>query len=233
MTADSLHAAFDFDSDACYNALAVDANGVVNLGLDPCNQTPNPATNCQGQDYIQHNNVYVRQRCNSGWCGIVYAYYFEVDAVSGDKGNCYGHRHDWEHVVVWTERDEIRYVSVSQHGGWERREKKDVLFDNNGHPKIVYHKGYRTTHSMRFATNDDTTAENVSGDWFRGTLVDYYGFPSDALRRAVTDTNWGEKPTPDIRDNIWPSVLKASLQGTKINVFDFNLDAAGTTVGPC
>ena len=170
----------------------------------------------------------------------MYAYYFEVDAISGDRSKplCgtplanYGHRHDWEHVVVWAQGDQVRYVAASMHGGWEVRVAKDVPFEGR-HPKIVYHKTARSTHAMRFANipEDDNPVENHYGRWFYGGLIDYYAFPSNELRVVVTDTDWS-KAAPNIRDNGWPDVLKKSMGNFVIPGFDVNVDEEGSNNRP-
>lgn len=98
--------AFDFDTDSCYNAPAVGPDGSVNPGRDTCEITdPGDAVQCRQESYLDSNNVYVRSRTNNGWTAMLFGYYFEVDA----RSTCGGHRHDWEHVVVWLEGEDIRY----------------------------------------------------------------------------------------------------------------------------
>ena len=206
-------------------------NGTINPGRSPCDQAGSPSVNCRESSYLDHNNVYVRRRCNNGWCGIIYAYLFEVDSPGGSS-HCLGHRYDWEHVAVWTYEGEVQYVAASAHGGWQVREKADVLFDGAQHPKIVYHKDGWSTHAMRFAKRGDDDVENHYGEWYYGGLIDYYGFPSAELRDAVTDTDWG-KATPCIRDDAWSDVLEAAHGRFDIPGFDVSLDDEETTVRPC
>lgn len=99
--------------DSCYNAPAVSPDGTVNPGRDTCDAVDSPSQNCHEPSYLDSNNIYVRSRCNNNWCALLYGYYYEVDASS----TCGGHRHDWEHVVVWTEGGVARYVAASAHGG--------------------------------------------------------------------------------------------------------------------
>ena len=129
----------DFDKDSCYNQVAVGADRSLNTGMSTC------ACNecgCRDRFHLEsHNNVYSRSRCNHGWCAFVYDYYFPKDK-SIDAG-CSGHRHDWEHVVVWVKDlpevgpQKPSFVAVSQHGGWLRRPRLSVLFHDGWHPKIV------------------------------------------------------------------------------------------------
>ncbi|KAL3955876.1 hypothetical protein ACCO45_009895 [Purpureocillium lilacinum] len=132
--------------DSCYNAPAISSAGVLNPGRDTCGAVTSPSDGCREPGYLEVNNVYVRTRCNSGWCAHLYGYYFEVDA----KEKCKGHRHDWEHIVVWTENGVAKYVAASAHGSYEVRPSKDTPW-NGDHPKIVYHKDGSSTHAFRFA----------------------------------------------------------------------------------
>jgi hypothetical protein len=204
--------AFDFDTDSCYNAPAVGPDGSINGGRDPGDAVDSPSQNCRDASYLDANNVYVRTRCNNGWCAHLYGYYMEVDA----KSTCSGHRHDWEHVVVWTEGDAARYVAASAHGGYDVRAFDDVQQDN-GHAKIVYHRDGSSTHAMRFAKDDgtDEPPENDAGVWFYGGLVSYYGFPSNEIRDAMMGNDWGSGKI-DFSDARIADALEAAKGGNDI-----------------
>lgn len=98
----------DFDKDTCYHTAAIDSSGNTNAGLEPSSSEDE----CRSEDRLWHCNTYARERCNHYWCAYMYGYYSEMDydAWTG------GHRHDWEHVIVWTLHDEVTYVSWSAHG---------------------------------------------------------------------------------------------------------------------
>ncbi|KAG9251824.1 NLP4 protein [Emericellopsis atlantica] len=219
--------AFDFDMDSCYNAPAVDPTGAVNPGRSTCDiKNPNNAVECRVPSYLHNNNVYVRSRTNSGWTAQMYGYYFEVD----HKETCSGHRHDWEHVVVWLEGDVVRYVAASAHGDYEVRPVQDAL-EVNGHTKIVYHRDGSSTHAMRFAKEGDEPPENHGGSWFYGGLVDYYGFPNDDVRAAMLANDWlpGKIDFSDVR---FADALELAKGGYDIPL-DVGRDDEGTTYRPC
>lgn len=220
--------AFDFDTDSCYNAPAVDGDGNVNPGRDTCEiEDPGDASICRQPSYLDNNNVYVRSRTNNGWTAQLWGYYFETDA----KGTCSGHRHDWEHVVVWIEGDTVRYVAASAHGDYDVRPIDEVL-QVNGHPKIVYHKDGGSTHAMRFAKeDDDIPVENHSGDWFFGGIVDYYGFPSTEVRDSMLNNDWGDGKI-DFKDDRFAEALDKAKGGNDIPL-DTGVDDEGTTSRPC
>lgn len=155
--------AMDFDTDGCYNTPAIGIDGTLNPGLE-CGGDVNG--HCRDLSDLQNNNVYSRARCNNGWCGFHYGYYFEKDqTIDGSCG--VGHKNDWEHIVVWVkDGDEMpSYVAVSQHKGWEVKAAADVRWLDT-HPKTIYHKDGGLTHDFRFANEEDDNIENHTGQWF-------------------------------------------------------------------
>ena len=170
----------DFDTDGCYNVPAIDKDGNLVEGLT--NEWVGLASDCRDKSDLENNNVYSRQRCNSGWCVYLYGYYFEKDvAVPYFKDP--GHRHDWEHIAVWVKDGEgAQYVAVSQHGGYSVRPAGEVRWEGN-RPKVVYHKDGVSTHCFRFADEADDDIENHLGEWFRGDLVSYNGFPGSTREK--------------------------------------------------
>jgi hypothetical protein len=200
----------DFDTDSCYGWPAIDKDGKTSPGLqgdgsgDP-HQPWDPAKNCRRPEDLDNVNVYSRRRCNRGWCAYMYAYYFPKDAPSFYGG----HRHDWEHVIVWTKSDSpantvyqnerVMHVAVSAHGGYEVRAVKDVPMEGS-HPKVVYHLSGLRTHSIRFAKSGEQP-ENHRKVWFRAPLVGWGGFPIDwsgqngdehDIKQKLLDADFGE-----------------------------------------
>lgn len=142
--ADICVSALDFDTNGCYNTPAIGADGYLNPGHD-IDDSPAPEAGCRDAVDLENNNVYARSRCNNGWCGHMYGYYFEKDKSTYDS-----HRHDWEHIVVWTQNDKPMYVAASAHGPYDIRSWDDVTKHGDTHPKIVYHKNGILTHAFRF-----------------------------------------------------------------------------------
>lgn len=83
----------------------------------------------------------------------MYASYFEKDQVTLGPA-AIGHTHDWEHVIVWINNNEVKYVSASQHSGYQTLARSEIRFDGT-HPKIVYHKDGIGSHCFRFANGND------------------------------------------------------------------------------
>jgi hypothetical protein len=148
----------------------------------------------------------------------MYGYYFEKDvALEHVCGVGAGHRHDWEHVVVWVQEDQIRYIAASAHGDYDCRPVEEVRMEGD-RPKIVYHKGGASTHSLRFANEDDDSIENHLGVWFQGALVSYNGFP-EGLRDTMIGNDWGSAVI-DFSDARFADALESAKGGRE----DIGLD---------
>ncbi|KAF4472143.1 hypothetical protein FALBO_951 [Fusarium albosuccineum] len=184
--------AMDFDTDGCYNVPAIDRDGNVSPGQKAWMQY-DFSKNCRDESDLDNNNVYVRTRCNSGWCAYLYAYYFEKDVGSpGVIGPAGGHTHDWEHVVIFVKDNEgAQVVAVSQHSDYETRKAGDARWHEDTHLKVVYHKDGGFTHAFRFANDGDDNIENHKKVWFFGALVDYNGFPSAEVRDKLMSYDFG------------------------------------------
>ncbi|KAI6783451.1 necrosis inducing protein-domain-containing protein [Emericellopsis cladophorae] len=195
----------DFDTDGCYNVPAIDAAGYVAEGLE--HNWADLASDCRDMSDLDNNNVYSRQRCNNGWCIYMYGYYFEKDVAIPNFWDP-GHRHDWEHIVVWVNGSGAQYVAASQHGGWELRPASEVRWEGE-HPKIVYHKDGPATHCFRFATTGDDNVANHKGYWFRGSLVSYNGFPGNT-REKLFSHDFG-KATIGFKDSTFESHIEKAI----------------------
>ncbi len=181
----SFSPAYDYDGDGCYATPAIGADGTLNPGLNPTGAVNG---NCRDQSDLDNTNGYSRAKCNNGWCAIMYDLYFEKDqALAGSSIG--GHRHDWEHVVVWVQNDQVKYVSTSAHGGFSVYNSTQVRFDGT-HAKIVYHKDGIRTHAFRLATSGDEPPENHYGQWQSPDLVGWNGYPA-GVRDKLTNANFG------------------------------------------
>ncbi|MCL7369498.1 NPP1 family protein [Streptomyces ardesiacus] len=177
--------AYDYDTDGCYPTPAIGTDGAVNGGLNPTGALNG---NCRDASDLDNTNGYARARCDGDWCAYMYGLYFEKDqALPGTSLG--GHRHDWEHVVVWVKDDAVRYVSTSNHGSFSVHERSAVRFDDT-HPKIVYHKDGISTHCFRLATSNDEPPENHEGTWQYPPLVGWNGYPA-GLREKLTAHDFG------------------------------------------
>ncbi|MDO0934773.1 NPP1 family protein [Streptomyces sp. DG2A-72] len=178
---------FDYDSDSCFPAAAVDANGHVNGGLYPSGSLTG---GCR-TGHLGKANTYAQSLCKNGWCAYAYTLYFEKDQCDPTSIIECGHRHDWESVVVFQKQGEERprYLAASRHGGYSTHPINQVPMNGN-HVEIVYHKDGPSTHAFRFAKWGERPEAWGNGGWDRPGLVNYSRL-STTLKSRLNDTNWG------------------------------------------
>lgn len=165
----------------CYPYSAVDMEGNWNLGLKDSGSV---SGSCSSQNYQQ---VYVRQKpIGSDTVAMMYAYYFPKD--NGLIFASIGHRHDWEHVVVFvknygTTSEEIIGAAYSAHGG------VSVTSSPNKSGKHIYVKyGYNgsVTHSL---------VEGSSGNNNQQELIDWDAL-STAAKNTLSTEDYGDSVVP-------------------------------------
>jgi hypothetical protein len=204
--------AFDYDGNGCYPTPAIGRDGTLAPGL-----ALGGAENghCRDAWDLDNTNAYSRVKCNNGWCAYMYALYFEKDQVSLGPGSA-GHRHDWEHVVVWVQGEWGMYVSTSAHGGYTTRHRNDVPWDETGkHPKVVYHKDGGSTHAFRHAGFGEWP-ENHKGAWQYPPLIGWDNYPA-GFRDRLTGHNFGSAQL-GLRDGWFEGELnKAKPAGIPFN----------------
>jgi hypothetical protein len=179
--------AYDYDTDGCYPTPAIGPDGSINGGLEP---TGDLNGECRDAGDLDNTNGYARSLCNNGWCALMYGLYFEKDqALAGSSVG--GHRHDWEHVVVWVQegQEQAEYVATSAHGDFTVYGRDEIQWDGT-HPKVVYHKDGILTHAFRPATTGDEPPENHHGTWQYPALVGWNGYPA-GLRDALSQADFG------------------------------------------
>ncbi len=164
--------AFDYDTDGCYPTPAIGPDGTINPGLNPSG-----ALNGQRHDAsdLDNTNGYSREKCNNGWCAIMYGLYFEKDqAVLGSGLG--GHRNDWEHVVVWVQNNDWPSTSPPPPTATSTSMARP---DPSGwtDPKVVYHKDGLSTHCS-VANSNDEPPENHYHAWQFPDLVGWNGYPA-------------------------------------------------------
>ncbi|MEU2288890.1 NPP1 family protein [Streptomyces sp. NPDC013178] len=187
---------FDYDSDGCYPAAAVDSSGRLNGGLNPSGALNGSC----GRDHLGKANTYSRAKCDkgTGWCGVVYTLYFEKD--QGNVVLDIGHRHDWEAAVVWYRNGDQwpSYVSTSAHGDYTTKRFNDVEREGKRF-KVVYHKdGEFGTHAFRFAKVGERAEAWGDGGWDRPALVPYDTLWSEnrTAFNALANSEWGQANFP-------------------------------------
>ncbi|MGP4113635.1 NPP1 family protein [Streptomyces sp. 4N509B] len=196
--------AYDYDTDGCYPTPAIGPDGTVNAGLNPSGALDG---DCRDAADLANTNGYARASCQGEWCAVMYALYFEKDqALPGISLG--GHRHDWEHVVVWVRDGRAEYVATSAHGEFDIHHRDAIRWDGT-HPKIVYHKDGIGTHAFRAATANDEPPENHAHVWQFPTLVGWDGYPA-GVREVLSQHDFGSA-TFGLKDASFASHLALAL----------------------
>lgn len=173
---------FDFDKDGCLPSAGVSRSGKQNGGLKA---TGSITGGCRRADFLDYANTLHRQACASDggrvYCGHFYALYFLKDQATVFGG---GHRHDWEHVAIWTTDGGVTHAGYSAHGKLYNAEVKDLSV-SQGHVRFVYHKDGVLTHAMRFAGNTEVAAENPYGQWLTPAIISWTAMSGDGLSNAA------------------------------------------------
>ncbi|WP_329280524.1 NPP1 family protein [Streptomyces sp. NBC_01451] len=191
---------FDYDSDSCFPAAAVDASGKLNGGLD----NSGAVTGGCRTNHLGNANTYSRSLCKNGWCAYVYALYFEKDQT-GPGTDALGHRHDWESVVVFQKQGDERpsYLAASRHGDYSTHPINEVPMNGN-RVEIVYHKDGTLTHAFRFAKSGERPEAWGDGGWDAPALLTV-DLMDDPARSALWSSKWGHANFPltaNFTDNI-------------------------------
>lgn len=182
---------FDFDGDSCYPAPAMSNNGAMNAGL---NNSGDKTGECREMDQFRNANTYYRsasiKKNGVEYAVHMYALYFEKDQAVSYLG--FGHRHDWEFVLVWTTNGKLTHASFSAHGGVDTRARQELDFDagRENAVKAVYHKDGIRTHSFRPAKKNEV-AENALRSWHTPTLVDWRRLTANQQRK-FNEHNFGD-----------------------------------------
>jgi len=206
---------FDFDTDGCLPSAGISRDGQMNPGLGT---TGTVNGNCYGVDpdhyFLPTSNTFHRYACieSNGidYCGRFYSLYFEKDQTTLAGCSICGHRHDWEHIAVWTMNGTITHVGASAHGSCDPVEKNVNMIFQDDHVMIVYHKdGPVNTHCFRFANGTDvTTPENPHGKFVTPALVSWYELTGDSLsnsrmRVLLNSFDYGSATLPMKDSNFW------------------------------
>ncbi|RSN09676.1 hypothetical protein DMC63_32605 [Streptomyces sp. WAC 05977] len=194
--------AFDYDTDGCYPTPAISPTGAIATGLKNSGALNGQ---CRDRSDLDNTNSYARSKCNNGWCAHLYDLYFEKDQAVPII-DCCGHRHDIEHVVVWVNEGQARYVSTSAHGNYSTYDRSKVAWEGT-HPKIVYHKDGASTHCFRIASATEPP-ENHYNAWQYPDLVSWDGFP------------------PSVRDTLVRADFGSASLAIKDGSFEYNLGKA-------
>ncbi|GMF16200.1 unnamed protein product [Phytophthora lilii] len=102
----------------------------------------------------------------------------------------FGHRHDWEHVVVWLKNPavsspEILAVSTSSHSGYTVYYPPDSSYLDGNSAKIDYYSVLLINHAFRMTSDAGETQDLIMWDQM-----------TDAARTALENTDFGDANVP-------------------------------------
>lgn len=199
-----------FDSKSCLPIAAVDADGKQNGGLA---STGASNGECRTPGNTQ---AYVRWSCKkhgtSSYCGIVYAFYFEKDQPELLAN--FGHRHDWEHVIMWTKDKIPEFMTISSHAKSEQFDLRDSYpgdswssdLRNSGGKRFKV-RYWRTDGS--YSTNSFAVLKSPGAD-FSEENVHYTNWDQlDSAQQSGIAGNWG-RAVPRIDDAHFAAYLTAN-----------------------
>ena len=167
---------------ACYPYTAVDENGNYNSGLADSGGESSQCSSTNNQQVYTRNT-----RINNNTHAVMYAYYFPKD--NGLIVPSIGHRHDWEHVIVFIEnlgneaREEIVGAAYSAHGGVSVTTNPNR---DGKHIYINYDFNGSVTHSF---------TEGREGSNNNHVLISYNRIPQ-AAKDTLNNQNFGSAIVP-------------------------------------
>lgn len=190
-------------SHGCQPYPAVSAFGQVGAGLK---NTGAPAGGCSERD---NGQTYVR----AGWYGhrfaIMYAWYWPKNQIIAGGGN-FGHKHEWEHVIIWTDTREYHHCLtkllskadstlfaaaynlagptviggvVSKFGEYKITRKPPMR--DNTHPQVQYFTNFPRNHELQFLESPGTTYPMID-----------YELVSPEVKKAFDGYDWGKGHCP-------------------------------------
>ncbi|KUF91720.1 hypothetical protein AM588_10004549 [Phytophthora nicotianae] len=181
-------------TNGCHAYPAVNAIGETSGGLKTSGA---PSAGCKGSGW--GSQVYGRSTWYNGVWAIMYSWYFPKDSPSTGLG----HRHDWEHVIVWIDNPEIAEpkilaVTPSAHSGYSAQVPPDANKVDGTSVKVKYLSKWPINHAL------ESTGEG--GD-YQDLIM--WGQMTDAAREALSRTSFGDANVPMNDGNFEPKLGKA------------------------
>ncbi|RLN61230.1 hypothetical protein BBP00_00005514 [Phytophthora kernoviae] len=184
-----------FINNGCHPYPAVNANGDTSGGLKTHGSG---SAGCRGSGY--GSQVYGRSTWYNGVWAIMYSWYFPKDSpVSG-----MGHRHDWEHVIVWIDNPEnvngtILAMTPSAHSGYSTYTPPPADMIDGASVKVEYTSTYLViNHHLEGTSTAGETQDLIM-----------WGDMTDAARYALNTTDFGNANVPMKDGNFLPKLEKA------------------------
>jgi hypothetical protein len=191
---------FSFD-DGCFSYPAADQQGNVNGGLKPGGKS---GGDCRDSRFVQ---TYARETIldpkvfPGASTAVMYAQYFPKDQGNrpGIFGRIEGHRHDWEEVVVFLNKNgQAIKAAVSSHSNYLAINRNQGEFWDGNRVKVSYGSVIKNN-SFRPSTKLSSGSPPIV-DWATMT---------PAMRNGITTTNWGDASPKIINGTFQSKVTEA------------------------
>ncbi|TYZ67363.1 hypothetical protein PybrP1_010466 [[Pythium] brassicae (nom. inval.)] len=168
-------------SNGCHPYPAVDAAGNTSGGLKP---SGSQSAGCKGSGH--GTQVYGRAVAYNGVYALMYSWYFPKDSPFTGLG----HRHDWEHVVVWIDNPNaanptILAVSPSAHSGYNKYAPPRAGTVADTSAKVDYKSNVVINHALDSTTSAGEQQPLIMWDQL-----------TPAARTALENTNFGDAIVP-------------------------------------
>ncbi|KAK1944755.1 hypothetical protein P3T76_003288 [Phytophthora citrophthora] len=168
-------------SNGCHAYPVVNIGGQTSGGLKTSGA---PSAGCKGSGW--GSQVYGRSTWHNGIWAIMYSWYFPKDSPSTGLG----HRHDWEHVIVWIDNPEIAEpkilaVTPSAHSGYSAQVPPDADKVEGTSVKVNYESKWPINHALGSTTKGGDYQDLIM--WEQLT---------DAARLALENQNFGKANVP-------------------------------------
>ncbi|EGZ16296.1 necrosis inducing-like protein NPP1 type [Phytophthora sojae] len=171
-----------FINNGCHPYPAVNAAGDTSGGLKPSGSVN---AGCKGSGY--GSQVYGRSTLYNNKHAIMYSWYFPKDnPVTG-----LGHRHDWEHVIVWIDNPAssnatILAMTPSAHSGYSTYAPPPATMVDGTSVKVEYT-------SSKVVINHHLEGTSTAGE--TQNLIMWEDM-TDAARYALNTTDFGSANVP-------------------------------------
>lgn len=177
----------------CDYQAAIDASARVSGGLKDSGSHNGNCSSMPGQ-------IYARTAYTSdGFIAVMYAYYFAKD--NGFPFPSIGHRHDWEHIVVWTKDGAVVGASYSAHGDYRKTTSPSMV--DSTHVTADYElDGF--THAI--LPSNATSNLSVEG------LISYARLSSE-IRTLLDSYSWGSAVFPMKSSNFYQNIEESRPSG--------------------
>ena len=203
---------FDFDTDGCLASAPVVRNG-TSFKVNPGTKNTGALDGqCAYRDQLQRANILFKEICsknNKEYCVRIFALYTVKDMAAAGAWDPFGHKHDFEHAVLWMKSNNVEYVGTSNHGNLTNTKAKDFprlsanLFDTENFNTftVVYHKHGARTHALRKSkskiigniTVTTETPENPEKKWVLPNIININDSKLDpGYLNVVNNGDWGD-----------------------------------------